>query len=60
MTQRLEIRKKMEKHIFPSQSCIKKEKRNYLFLNVWKVEIKYRLSINEFMVSETPLSPRKT
>lgn len=35
------------------------QKSNFLVFNVWEVEIKSRLSINEFMVSETPLSPRK-
>lgn len=36
------------------------QKSNFLVSNVWEVEIKSRLSINEFMVSETPRSPRKT
>lgn len=60
MVQRLEIRKKTEQHIFPSKSCMQKRKNKYLFCNLWEVEIKNRLSINEFMVSEAPLSPRKT
>jgi len=60
MMQRLETRMKTEQHTFPSKSYTEKENRFIYFFYVWEVEIKTALSINEFMVSETPLSPRKT
>lgn len=46
--------------IYSSFKELYQKRKENIFFNVWEVEIKNRLSINEFMVSETPLSPRKT
>lgn len=59
-TQSLEVRMKGEQHIFLLENFIKRENRNIYIFNIWEVEIKNWVFINEFTVYETPLSPVKT